>query len=258
MPPFPIHRPSFLFLVFSLHISSHFFKHLFPCIPIVSHRVVVLYPLLGKVNGTCCPVHVTLVDRENEDIEREDINLKMHAEISGMDRTVHRVTSTHFFSPALQPSCGVPLIHKLAVEKGIQKMNFSPRFPVLEPTAHQIAVRVHHLIIQPSTRLEPPEASSFHFRDIEGGFEFGISEVRVNFRFLLRRETGWNRWFEGLFFGELECFEVLKDGDEFKTGSIRWVRLVVRFMSLDARFGCLFLSFNASFSFLFRFINLLL
>lgn len=106
-------------------------------------------------------------------------------------------------------------------------MNFSPRLPVLEPTAHQIAVRVHHLIIQPSTRLEPPEASSFHFRDIEGGFEFGISEVRVNFRFLLRRETGRNRRFEGLFFGKLECFEVLKDGDEFKTRSIRWVSLMV-------------------------------
>lgn len=77
MPSFPIHWPSFLFLVFSLHISSHFSKHLFPRIPIISHRVVVLYPFLGKINGTCGPVHVTLVDREDENIEREDIDLEI-------------------------------------------------------------------------------------------------------------------------------------------------------------------------------------
>lgn len=77
MPSFPIHCPPLLFLVFSLHISSHFSKHLFPRIPIVSHRVVILYPLLGKINGTCGPVHVTLVDREDEDIKREDIDLEM-------------------------------------------------------------------------------------------------------------------------------------------------------------------------------------
>lgn len=100
-------------------------------------------------------------------------------------------------------------------------MNFSPRLPILEPTTHQIAVRVHHLIIQPRTRLEPPETSSFHFRDVESDFEFGISKVCVNFGFLLRREFGWHGRFEGLFFGELQCFEVLENGDEFKTGSIR-------------------------------------
>lgn len=100
-------------------------------------------------------------------------------------------------------------------------MNFSPRFTVLEPATHQIAVRVHHFIIQPRTWLEPPETSSFHFRDVESHFEFGISEMRVNFGFLLRREFGWDGRFESLLFGELECFEIFEDRDEFKTGAIR-------------------------------------
>lgn len=45
--------------------------------------------------------------------------------------------------------------------------------------------------------------------------------MRVNFGFLLRREFGWDGRFESLLFGELECFEIFEDRDQFKTGAIR-------------------------------------
>jgi hypothetical protein len=98
------------------------------CIWYSTHRIVKLESLVFHIDSATDPVHVILIDGEDDDILCKDVNLPKQRDSNQLNFHTHRQrrkAKTHLLGPPANLTLLIPIFRHLAEEETIEKMNLS-------------------------------------------------------------------------------------------------------------------------------------
>ena len=95
-----------------------------------AHAVVRLYPFLAEIDSSARPVSVMVVDRDEDNVLREDIDL--HQYTVSIKQKTWKSPRTHLLRPFCQPRFLVAISRQLRPEERVEVVNVQQlSFPVL-------------------------------------------------------------------------------------------------------------------------------
>ena len=129
----------------------------------IGHRVVVFYPLFAKIDGCSSPVRIGDVDRENDEVLREDV------EFLGPSLQVGALIS-HGRQPFVEERIEVMDIHRLSIACSVPIGHLES---LVRSSLDHCAVEIDDFVVEPC-EFESTEGRCLDFDVVELDFERGI------------------------------------------------------------------------------------